>query len=223
MLCAPSALAGNVYQPRVSPANFGGPIDNPYMPLTPGTAFVYEGVVEGQALRNVVVVTRQTKVILGVRCVVVQDTVTVDDELTERTEDWYAQDRRGAVWYFGEASHDYEDGVLVSTEGSWQAGVDGAQPGVVMEAHPQVGDTYRQEYLAGVAEDFAQVLSLNESSSVPYGSFQRVVETSEWTPLEPGVVEHKYYARGVGLLSSVMVEGGQEHMELVAIQPARGR
>jgi hypothetical protein len=205
------------YNVTIDPADFVTGIDNPYMPLTPGTVFDYEGTKDGQHETNRVYVSHETKPILGVTCVVVKDTVLVDGELEEATLDWYAQDKDGNVWYFGEDSKEYQDGVVVSTGGSWEAGVDGAQPGITMLAHPDVGHTYRQEYLAGEAEDKAQVQSLNESASVPYGDFSDCLETKEWTALEPGVVEYKFYSKGVGMLKSVMVVGGNDRSELVAV------
>ncbi len=165
------------------------------------------------------VVTNQTKTILGVTNTVVLDTVwDEDDELVEETYDWYAQDKEGNVWYFGEDSKEYEAGVLVSTAGSWEAGVDGAKPGIIMEANPQIGDSYRQEYYVGEAEDMAEVLSLSETASVPYDSFTGCLKTKEWTPLEPDIVAHKYYAPGVGCVMEIMVEGGSEHVELIDVR-----
>lgn len=209
--------ADATYNPQIDEAAFGGPIDNPYMPLTPGTTFVYEGSSDGEPIRNEVVVTHDTKTILGVECVVVIDTVLVDGVIAERTEDWFAQDRDGAVWYFGEASQDYEDGQPSDTHGSWEAGVDGAQPGIVMRAHPAVGDSYRQEYFKGEAEDMGKVLATDVTTTVPFGTFERVVRTEDWTPLEPDFVEHKEYAEGVGLILAVAVRGGDERVELVSV------
>src|SRR3954462_2004891 len=119
-------------------------------------------------------------------------------KLIEKTFNYYAQDKKGNVWYFGEDTREYKNGKVTSTKGSWEAGVDGAKPGIIMQAHPKVAQSYRQEYYKGEAEDMAKVLSLNESVTVPYGSFDRVLKTKEWTPLEPSYVEHKYYAPGVG-------------------------
>ncbi len=178
----------------INPADFVDRIDNRYFPLKPGTTFIYEGTKGGQAQRDVITVTHATKRILGVDTVVVRDRVTEEGELIELTFDWFAQDKYGNVWYFGEDSKEYENGVVVSTEGSWEAGVNGGQPGIAMEGHPKVGVSYRQEFAPGVAEDMAKVLSLTKSVSVPYGSFEHVLLTKEWTPLDPGVVEHKYYA-----------------------------
>jgi len=206
------------YRKEIDPADFVDRVDNRYFPLTPGTTFVYEGETEdGEAVRIEDYVTHETKQILGVTCVVVRNRVIENGDLVEETFDWYAQDKDGNVWYFGEDAKEYEAGVVVSTEGSWEAGVDGAMPGIIMEANPQVGDFYRQEYYKGEAEDMAEVLSLTESASVIYGSFDNLLMTREWTPLEPGVVEHDYYAPGVGLILEVMVEGGSERVELVEI------
>lgn len=210
---------GTPYAPVIDPANFVTQIDNPYWPLVPGTTFVYEGTSDGEPEHNEVAVTDETKTILGVQCVVVRDTVsTADGELTEDTQDWYAQDKDGNVWYFGEDSKSYEDGKLASTEGSWEAGVDGAQPGIIMPAEPKVGDEYQQEYYAGRAEDMAAVLEVGSGPvTVPYGTFDNLLVTKEWSPLEPDVVEHKTYAPGVGLILAESVQGEDERQELVAI------
>jgi len=205
------------YSPVIDPANFVTVVDNPYLPLTPGTLYVYEGVSADGNERNEVNVTSETRTILGVTCVVVKDTVLLNGELVEATLDWYAQDKDGNVWYFGEDSKEYSGGVVVSTEGSWEAGVDGAQPGIVMKAHPAVGDKYRQEYYKDQAEDMAEVLALNTSANVTYGSFTNCTETKEWTPLERGVVENKYYAPGIGVVLEQMVKGGTDRMQLVQI------
>ena len=207
------------YNPVIDPANFVGVIDNPYMPLTPGTTFVYEGETPDGLEQDVVVVTHETKVILGVTCTVVTDTVTVDGEIVEDTLDWYAQDKDGNVWYFGEDTTQYEGGEVVGHEGSWEAGVDGALPGIVMQGTPQPGKPYRQEYLEGVAEDMARALRLNARVSVRYGDFEDCLLTMEWTPLEPGQIEHKYYAPGVGLVLIVELKGKNVRMELVSITP----
>jgi hypothetical protein len=203
------------YNPVIEPANFVTTIDNPYFPLVPGTTYTYKGETEDGLEEIKVFVTDETKEILGVTCVVVRDTVTVDGELVEDTYDWYAQDKAGNVWYMGEDSKEYEDGEVVSTEGSWEAGVDGAKPGIIWQANPQVGESYRQEYYAGEAEDMAEVVSLNESVTVPNGSYN-TIQTKEWTPLEPGVLEYNYYASGVGAVLEVNPETG-ERVELVNI------
>jgi hypothetical protein len=205
------------YAPVIDPENFVEGIDNPYLTFTPGTTYIYEGESDGELERIEVTVLAETRDILGITCTIVRDTVWVDGELVEDTFDWYAQDVDGNVWYMGEDVKDYENGEVVSTAGSWEAGVDGALPGIVMQADPQVGDTYRQEYYVGEAEDMAEVISLTETASVTYGDFEDVLVTSEWSPLSPGVVEHKYYAQGVGLILEVVVEGGEGQVELLEV------
>ncbi|AKB32634.1 hypothetical protein MSSIH_1944 [Methanosarcina siciliae HI350] len=205
------------YSSVINPDDFVEVIDNPYFPLTPGTTFVYEGESEGEPIRDEVYVTNETRTVMGVKTIVVRDREFEDGELAEETFDWYAQDKDGNVWYFGEDSREYDEGEVVSTEGSWEAGVNGAQPGIIMKGNPQVGDTYRQEYLAGEAEDMAEVVSMNESVSVPYGSFENCLKTREWTPLEPGIEENKYYAAETGLLLEITVRGEAEKLELVEI------
>ncbi len=207
------------YSPVINPEDFVEEIDNPYFPLTPGTTFVYEGESEeeNKTLRSEVNVTNETKVIMGINTTVVRETEYEDDELEEETFDWYAQDKDGNVWYFGEDSKEYDEDEVVNTTGSWEAGVDGAQPGIIMSGDPQVGDVYYQEYLEGEAEDQAEVVSLNESVTVAYGSFENCLMTREWNPLEPDSEENKYYAPGVGLLLEEEVEGGAERLELVEI------
>src|SRR5215212_5416350 len=182
------------YTPHINPAQFTTKIDNEYLPLKPGTTFFYEGKGERDEMR----VTHSTKMVMGVECVVVDDRAWEEGKLIEKTYDWFAQDKEGSVWYFGEDTKESKDGKVVSTKGSWEAGVDGAKPGIIMQADPEVGQSYRQEYYPGEAEDMAKVQSLDESVTVPYGSFDHVLETREWTPLEPVFDEHKYYARGVG-------------------------
>lgn len=166
---------------------------------------------------NIVYVTDMTKNILGVECTVVLDLVWVNGKPAEKTYNWYAQDKDGNVWYFGEDSMELENGVVVSTEGSWEAGVDGAKPGIIMKAEPQLCDTYRQEYYKDEAEDMAMVVGFRESVKVHYGSFKNCLKTTEWTLLEPGIVENKYYVQGIGLVLERMVAGGQDRMELYDI------
>jgi hypothetical protein len=175
--------------------------------LTPDGSFV-----------DTFVVTRQTKVVDGVTCVVVQDTSTVDGQLEEKTFDYFAQDKDGNVWYFGEFATQYDNGHVDGHDGSWLAGIGGAEPGIVMQASPFVGETYAQENAPGVAQDMAQVVSLNESVSLPYGAFNNVLETNEFSPLEPGVVEGKFYAPGVGLILTLDPIVGGDTEQLVAIK-----
>jgi len=194
-------------------------IDNKYFPLKPGTTFIYRGESEGSPTRGVMTVTSQTKKILGVTTTVVHDVGYEDGVLVEDTFDWFAQDKDGNVWYFGEDTKELdEDGNVISTEGSWEAGVDGAKPGVVMLADPRKRDRYQLEFYPGVAEDMAQVLGYKDSLCVSYGCFEDVLWTKEWTPLEPGVVEHKYYAKGVGFIFGIKVKGGDEQTELVRVR-----
>jgi hypothetical protein len=199
------------------PTDFVDRIDNPYFPLEPGTTFLYLGTEEGKRRTVSVYVTHKTKTIAGIRATVVLDQVLVGHKPEEKTFDWYAQDKRGNVWYLGEDSSDYVKGKWVRSDGSWETGVDGARPGIVMQAHPTVGDVYRQEYYAGHAEDLAKVLALDASVPVPYRSSTHALETSEWTPLEKGVIEHKYYVRGVGNVRTIMVKGGSEEEQLVSV------
>jgi hypothetical protein len=201
---------------ELDPADFTIRIDNPYWPMTPGSRWVYrERDSEGNEQRVVVTVTRETKRIMGIEARVVHDVVTENGRLKEDTYDWYAQDERGNVWYLGEDTKEYEHGKVSSTEGSWEAGVDGAQPGVIVPARPKVGLTYREEYYEGKAEDAAQVLSVDERVTVPYGSFGHVVMTKNFTPLDPNVLEHKFYARRVGPVLAISVSGGSDREELV--------
>jgi hypothetical protein len=186
------------YNPRINPADFTTNIDHEYFPMEPGTTFFYEGGTEHSEMT----VTHQTKKVMGVECVVVDHREWEGDMLIEKTYDWFAQDKEGTVWYFGEDTKEYENGKVVSTKGSWEAGVDGAKPGVIMPADPKVGQSYHQEYYPGEAMDMARVLSFDASVSVPYDWFDHALETREWTPLQPGFSEKKYYVRGVGPLGN---------------------
>lgn len=213
-----SASQGAVPIPVLPPpGDFVSRIDNKYFPLRPGTTFLFGGTQDGKARRVSVFVTHKTKMILGIRATVVLDQVLVGGKPEEKTFDWYAQDKHGNVWYLGEDSSDFVHGKWVRSDGSWEAGVKGAKPGIVMKANPRVGVVYRQEYYAGHAEDMAKVLSRNKSVTVAYGSFEHALETSEWTPLERGVLEHKYYVKGVGNVRTIMVKGGSEEEHLVSI------
>ena len=204
------------YDPDINPAEFVDAIDNPYLPLTPGSRWVYEGASDGEVEHNEVVVTDERRTVMGVETTVVRDTVTdAHGELVEDTLDWFAQDREGNVWYFGEESKDYEDGEVASTAGSWEAGVDGALPGIVMPTEPTVGFAYRQEYAEGEAEDMAEVIRVGVSRTVAFGHYDAVVVTRDWNPLEAGVVEEKYYATGVGLIFETKTVGGKERVELI--------
>jgi hypothetical protein len=216
----PAALrTDEPYEPRIRAADFVDEIDNPYHPLIPGTTRRYEGESDGEKETNEIVVTDEKKEVLGVETTVVRDRVWVDDELAEETFDWFAQDEDGNVWYFGEDSREIEDGEIASREGSWEAGVDGAQPGIVMPGSPRVGEAYRQEYYEGEAEDEGKVIALDESITVPFGEFENVLVTEDKTPLEPENLERKYYARGIGVVKEELVRGGEEMLELVEVEP----
>ena len=194
------AASGQAFVPHVT---------NPWFPLKPGTTFVYTGEKDGESGRDTVTVTTRTKVIRGVRCTAVDDRLYTHGRLGERTTDWYAQDARGNVWYFGEATAELNKAGKVTTrEGTWQAGVDGARAGIFMPAHPKVGQSFRQEYLKGHAEDHFAVLELSGRSLL----------TKEWTPLEPGTLDHKLYKRGVGLVREETVKGGNERWTLSSIR-----
>ena len=213
---------GGRYETALEPADFVEEIDNPYMPLVPGSRWIYEGDSDGRPERIEVVVTDQRRAIDGIVATVVRDSVYIDDELVEDTYDWFAQDRHGNVWYLGEDSNDYEDGVNVSREGSWEHGTDGAQGGIVMLAEPTDGEAYRQEFLPGEAEDLGEVLRTGESVSTPVGDHEDVVVTEDWNPLEPEVIENKWYAPGIGKVREEHVRGGTGTVELVAFTPGAG-
>jgi hypothetical protein len=227
---APAAGAAPADLPRggervgLDPADFTTRITNPYWPMRPGTRWVYRET-DGRGARQRVVVTvtdRTRRIADGVTARVVTDVASEDGEPVEVTEDWYAQDRRGNVWYLGEDTAEYENGKVVSREGSFEAGVDGAQAGVAMAAHPRPGLRYRQEYYAGHAEDRARVVGTHEQAGVPFGHFRRVLMTREDNPLEPKVLEFKFYARGVGPVLAVTVSGGSDREELVRYRRGRG-
>jgi hypothetical protein len=217
-----AALPRGAEPVTLDPANFTTRITNPYFPLRPGTRWAYrETDSEGARQRVVVTVTRRTRLIAnGITARVVRDVATEHGRPAEVTDDWYAQDRAGNVWYLGEATTAYERGRPASTHGSFEAGVNGAQAGVVMPAHPRPGLRYRQEYSRGEAEDRARVVSLREQAEVPAGHYGRVLMTREVNPLEPKALEFKFYARGVGTVLAVSVSGGSDREELVRVRRA---
>jgi hypothetical protein len=223
-----AADAKVVTLPLPATEDFGGPIDNIYFPLTPGTTYIYEAEEEDGLVRDEFIVTHNTRVVNGVTCVEVHDiaSIYVDEiqewRILENTLDWYAQDSNGNVWYFGEdtTSFEYDDDwnlIGTTNEGAWEAGVDGALPGLIMLADPRNGRSYRQELAEDVAEDWGKVLRRNATVSVASGDFTGCLKTKEWTPLEPGVVEHKYYAPGIGLVLVNELHGGTVRVELVEI------
>jgi hypothetical protein len=202
----------------INPEDFTVRIDNPFFPLPPGITFIYKGRKELSKQRDEFTVTDRTVVIDGVTCRVVHDKVFVRGVLRENTFDYFAQDRDGNVWYFGEDTEELDkNGKVVSTAGTWRAGVNGAQPGVIMEAHPKVNDHYLQEVAAPIAQDEAIVLNLHGTAAVPLGRFTNCLVTREFTKLEPGNIEHKFYARGIGFVLGVVVKGGKERLALVNI------
>src|SRR3989344_3986968 len=213
-------LAGVVYwsnsqrvDPLINPANFVSGIDNKYFTLVPGKKFTYESKTDEGFERVEVEVTGETKKIMGVTAIVVRDRVWLNNELREDTRDWYAQDKEGNVWYFGEDTVELVDGKIVSRAGLWEAGIDGAKAGIIMKAKPKVGETYRQEYYKGKAEDMARVLALNATVTVPFGTFNNCLQTLDYTPLEPSVKEHKYYCPSVGTVALVIDLDGNTREE----------
>lgn len=216
------AAAGAAFGHLGAPPGEGGfvtRVDNPWFPLRPGTRYLYRGIKDGQPSRDVVTVTARTRPIQGVRCTVVRDRLFLRGRLEERTQDWYAQDRAGNVWYFGEATAELNrDGSVRSTEGSWQSGVDGARAGIFMPAHPHPGQSGLQEFYEGHAEDHFRVLSRAAHVHTPGASSRAALLTREWTPLEPGVIDHKLYVRGVGTVLEQTVKGGDERNRLVWVR-----
>ncbi|MFL5817559.1 MAG: hypothetical protein ACJ76L_08155 [Conexibacter sp.] len=198
--------------------DFDAHVDNPWFPLEPGTTYVYRGSKDGRSARDVFAVTHRTERIDGARCVVVHDRLYLRGRLAERTTDYYAQDRNGTVWYFGEQTAELDaHGHVTSSEGTWRAGVDGARAGIYMPAHPRVGERHRQELYPGHAEDRFQVVARDARVTVPYGTFDHALRTKEWTPLEPGVLDAKYYVRGIGQVAERTVRGGSERAVLVDV------
>ena len=211
---AGAALADELppYNPVIDPANFVSEITNPYFPLKPGTVFKFEGTRDGVTRRDDTTVTSETKVIMGVTTVVVRDVASTDTEIVEKTVDWYAQDKDGNVWYFGEDTAEYANGKVTTTDGTWMAGVDGGLPGIIMMATPKAGDSYRQEYRPGVAEDFAKVVKTDATAGGPTGQYTNVVVTEDTDLLDKAKFEHKYFAPGVGNIGSDGMVGGHHEI-----------
>ncbi len=205
------------YSPSIDPADFVARVDNPLWPLKPGTGFHYIGMRGTTPQRDDEIVTHQTEQILGIKATVVRDTVSEHGHPIERTLDFYAQDKQGNVWYLGEDSFELKNGHFVRASDSWRSGVDGAKPGIIMPAHPQPGDRYRQEYYPpGQALHEAHVLGARGPVTVPYGTFKRSLVTSEFSPLEPQT-EEKYYVAGVGEILERVVKGHHEEFRLVRV------
>ena len=204
------------FTPAFDSHNFADKIDNPYYPLKPGTTMKYAGTKDGQPTTEDFHITPDHKMIVGVNAMVIHDRMWESGKLVEETYDWFAQDKAGNVWYFGEATKALDKGKW-TTEGSWQAGVVGARPGIYMEAHPKIGDTYMQEFYQGHSGDSASVLSLAEPISVPYGSYTSAQLTMEWSPDDPGGIDAKYYVSGVGVVKELAATGATEVMSLQKI------
>jgi hypothetical protein len=212
-----TSACGTTYAPVLDPANFGTVIDNPYFPLPVGRTLVYSGIKDGQTQTDTVTVTEQNKFILGIPATVVHDVATHDQTVLEETFDYYAQDTQGTVWYLGEDTTAFGPNGKTDTSGSFQAGVDGAQPGIIMQASPQIPDAYRQECYAGQAEDTAWVVATSGSVRVPYGSVRNVLTTLEATQLEPGAYDQKVYGPGIGIVSEQSLTGPNETARLVSV------
>lgn len=203
-------------------AKFSPRVDNPWFPLLPGSIYVYRGFKDGKPSRDVVTVTHRTKTVDGVPSVVVQDRLYLSGYLEERTTEWYSQDSAGNVWYLGENTAELDrNGRVKNTDGTWRAGVKGAKAGIFMFARPRVGRSARQEFYKGQAEDHFRVLSLNARVRVPYVSSRTAMLTKEWTPVEPGTIDHKYYVRGIGTVLEQTVKGGRERAALVTFRKGR--
>ena len=217
------ALTAGAYGAAAAPTpptrGFVRTIDNPWFPLIPGSRYRYEGVKDGNPAIDVMKVTHRIKRILGAPATVVDDRLYEHGKLAEKTLDYYAQDGSGNVWYFGEDTEELDShGKVTSTEGTWQAGVNGATAGIFMPPHPRVGQAFRQEFYKGHAEDHFKVLSLHAAVNVPFISSTRALKTKEWTPLEPGVIDTKYYVRGIGTVYEATVRGGDERSRLVSFK-----
>ena len=209
---------GSGNEPTFDPANFGSPVYNPYFPLDPGTRSILRGVKEGLTQTERSTVTDRTKQILGVTATVIRDVSLHHGRPLEATFDWYAADNDGNVWYLGEDTKEFDaNGHVISTEGSWEAGVDGAVPGIIMLADPQVDDAYRQEFYAGHAEDQAWVVRTGGAFTVPYGTVHDVIRALEWTRLEPNVVVLKVFAPGLGIVYERTLSGSKEIAALVSV------
>lgn len=211
-------LGRGAYDPVVDPDDFVDEIDNPYAPFAPGAFWEYEKHTEEGLERILVEVLDEPREILGVEVTTVRDRVWLDGVLIEDTRDWVAQDEEGNVWYFGEISVSYEDGLPASLDGSFEAGKDGAKPGIWVKGYPRVGEVYRQEWAPGEAEDAVEVLDTDAPDDVPFANGQPVLKTRDFTPLSPGGVEHKFYVPGIGVVLELH-PGSDERLELVDYGP----
>jgi hypothetical protein len=203
--------------PKFDPSAFVPVVDNPLFPLPLGRRLIYRGTEDGEPETVVTEVTRNHKTILGVAVTTVLDRVFLGGELKEKTFDWFAQDNKGNVWYFGEDTKEYENGKVVSTAGSFEAGKKGAKAGIIMRVQPKLGQVTAQEDAPGVAEDRAKVLDLNATVTVPFGTLSHCLRSAEFTPLEPEALENKFYCPGIGIVSELDVSGGTVNTGLVKI------
>ncbi len=207
------------YEPVLHASNFVSVINNQYFPLPVGRVWVYEGVKDAQSQIDTVKVLARTKLTAeGIRARVVSDIATHGSRVLEKTFDWYAQDKRGNVWYLGEDTTAYLPNGKLDKSGSWEAGVDDAEPGLIMEAAPKVPDAYRQEYLAGQAEDTAWIVGGTDSLTVPYGTVHHIITSLEATRIEPGLYDKKVYAPGIGVVLERAVTGPTEIARLVSMR-----
>src|SRR5262245_2543491 len=214
-----ASASSNIVTVPFDSTNFVSGVDNPYFPLPAGKTWTYRTTAKLGNETNTVTVTRDHKTILTVSVVVVHDLVFAEDgSVKEDTFDWYAQDKLGNVWYFGEDTKEYDHGTFLTDEGSWEAGKGNARPGIIMLAHPEVGDFYNQENAPGVVADMAKVIALDETATVPLNTFLNCLKTTEWTPIEPGNRAHKFYAPGVGNVLEVSTRLGGERVELVSFE-----
>ena len=206
------------YSPEINPNNFVATVNNKYFTLKPGTKFTYENKTDEGLERIEVVVTDKIKLVMGINAAVVWDRAWLNGELIEDTKDWYAQDKKGNVWYLGESVDNYVQGKLDNHAGSWEAGVDDAKPGIIMLNNPQIGNSYRQEYYKGQAEDMGEIVALGIKITVPYGTFENCLQTRDWSALEKSQGEFKYYCPDVGLVvMEESVAGEQEKVELINV------
>jgi hypothetical protein len=206
------------YEPVLNPRDFVRVIDNPYYPLPVGRTLIYRGVRDGQTQTDRVHVTSRTKVIEGITATTVSDVARHKGKLLEKTTDWFAQDKQGNVWYLGEDTAAYLPNGQIDRSGSWQAGVHDGEPGIIMLAHPQVPDAYRQEFLRGQAEDAAWIVNKGGSVRVPFGVVHRILTSLEFTRLEPGVIDQKIYAPGIGIVRELSQKGPLEVARLVSVR-----
>jgi hypothetical protein len=206
------------YEPVLNPRDFVRVIDNPYYPLPVGRTLIYRGVRDGQTQTDRVHVTSRTKVIEGITATTVSDVARHNGKLLEKTTDWFAQDKQGNVWYLGEDTAAYLANGQIDRSGSWQAGVHDGEPGIIMLAHPQIPDAYRQEFLRGQAEDTAWIVNKGGSVRVPFGVVHHILTSLEFTRLEPGVIDQKIYAPGIGIVRELSQKGPLEVARLVSVR-----